>query len=379
MTKDNYSRPRGKHAKTPQAQTQVKTKSVDTESIFADHPMGSVKSRSAGYARSGYQPTYPSMPPQKKKSKAKTVLLIIFAAILAVLVGLGIAAALYLNSINRAISNKDEVEAQEVREALQAPRESSNANEKDAFYMLILGSDARDVTQASRSDVIIIARVVPGEKKVTMVSIPRDTKVEIPGHGTQKINAAYAFGGASGAIDAVSSFAGVPITHYAEIHFKEMEDLVDKLGGIWVDIPYANDQTGYYTATSPHIEAGNQLLSGSEALEFARERYGYARGDFQRADNQRLVATAIMKQVLSKPAAELPGAVEDLASTVTTDLSATDIISLATKFQGGGMTIYSALAPSSTATIDGVSYVISDEAAWRAMMEKIDKGEDPSV
>lgn len=377
MAQDNQSPIHGKHARVSPAEE--RTRPLNTVKNPGARSAASPNIRTAGYAQGNYRPTYPAMPPQKKKSKAKTVLLVILAVVLVALIGVGVAVALYLNSINGAISNKDELEAQQVKEALQAPKESSNANEKDAFYMLVLGSDARDVTQASRSDVIILTRVVPSEKKVTMVSIPRDTKVEIPGHGTQKINAAYAFDGASGAIDAVSNFAGVPITHYAEIHFKEMEELVDKLGGVWVDIPYANDQTGYYTSTSPHIEAGNQLLSGAEALAFARERYGYARGDFQRADNQRLVATAIMKQVLSKPAPELPGIVQDLASTVTTDLSATDLIGLARQFQGEGLTVYSALAPSSTATIDGVSYAISDEAGWQAMMEKIDKGENPSA
>lgn len=374
VVQDDYSRPRGKHAKRPQAQAQPS----GAGGVFADQPMGSEKSRVVDHVRDGYQPTYPSMPPKKKRSKAKVALLIVLVAILVMLIGLGIAVALYLNSINGAISNKDAVEAQEVREALQAPKESPNANEKDAFYTLILGSDARDMTEASRSDVIILARIVPGEKKVTMISIPRDTKVEIPGHGTQKINAAYAFGGASGAIEAVSSFAGVPITHYAEIHFKELEDLVDKLGGVWVDVPVSNDETGA-SNTGTQLSSGYQLLNGSQALALSRERYGYVRGDFQRSENQRLVAAAIMKQVLSKPAAELPGAVQDLASTVTTDMSATDIISLASKFQGGDMTIYSAMAPSSTATIDGVSYVISDQAGWNAMMSKVDSGEDPNA
>ena len=129
------------------------------------------------------------------------------------------------------------------------------------------------------------------------VSIPRDTMVELPGHGRQKINAAYAFDGAAGAVDAVSKFAGVPITHYAEIHFQELETLVDTLGGVWVNVPVTNDETGS-SNTGKRIEAGEQLLNGEQALAFARERYGYTRGDFQRADNQRILAQAIVKKVL---------------------------------------------------------------------------------
>ncbi|MDD7369208.1 MAG: LCP family protein, partial [Berryella intestinalis] len=121
-----------------------------------------------------------------------------------------------------------------------------------------------------------------------------------------------------------------------------------------------------------------QLLNGEQALALARERYGYARGDFQRADNQRLVATAIMKQVLQTPALEMPSTIQRLAACVTTDMSVTDIIGLAQEYRSAGdLIVNSALAPSSTATIDGVSYVITDEAAWKTMMEKVDAGEDP--
>ncbi|WP_241152809.1 LCP family protein [Gordonibacter sp. Marseille-P4307] len=326
-----------------------------------------------GYDRSRYG----AGRPKKKASRARKVALGVLVAVLVLVVGAGAAAALYLNSLNDAISIKDSDEAMEIREALQAPAASSNPRETDAYYTLLIGSDARSGDTASRSDVLILARTVPSEGKVTMVSIPRDTKVEISGYGTQKINAAYAYGGVAGAVKAASEFAGVPITHYAEVHFQELESLVDILGGVYVDVPVSNDQTGA-SNTGIQLSAGYQLLDGEQALAFARERYGYARGDFQRADNQRLVATAIMKQVLQTPALEMPSIVQRLASCVTTDMSVTDVIGLAQAYRSAGdLTVYSALAPSSTETIDGVSYVITDEAAWRAMMQKVDAGEDP--
>ncbi len=326
-----------------------------------------------GYDRSQYG----AGRPKKKAPRARKVALGVLVAVLVLVVGAGAAAALYLNSLNDAISIKDSDEAMEIREALQAPAASSNPRETDAYYTLLIGSDARSGDTASRSDVLILARTVPSEGKVTMVSIPRDTKVEIPGYGTQKINAAYAYGGVAGAVKAVSEFAGAPITHYAEVHFQELESLVDILGGVYVDVPVSNDQTGA-SNTGIQLSAGYQLLDGEQALAFARERYGYARGDFQRADNQRLVATAIMKQVLQTPALEMPSIVQRLASCVTTDMSVTDVIGLAQAYRSAGdLTVYSALAPSSTETIDGVSYVITDEAAWRAMMQKVDAGEDP--
>ena len=123
-----------------------------------------------------------------------------------VFAGVGTAAALYINSLNSALSFDNEEDAQALREAL-APVE----NENDPFYVMLLGSDARG-DEASRSDVNILLRVDPGKGQLTMVSIPRDTKVEIEGHGTQKINAAYAFGGAALAVKTMADFTGVPIS-----------------------------------------------------------------------------------------------------------------------------------------------------------------------
>lgn len=306
---------------------------------------------------------------KKKLTKGKKIAIGIVATFLVVLVGVGVAAALYVNSLSSALSFDDEEELTELKEAL-APV----SNEEDPFYVLLLGSDAREGEAASRSDVIILLRVDPANGKMTMVSIPRDTKVEIEGYGTQKINAAYAYGGASLAVEVVSEFTGVPIHHYAEIHFAELEKAVDALGGVTVDVPQdiIDDQL------SINIYAGTQTLSGEQALVFARSR-AYIDGDFTRTSNQRILLTAMMKKVLELPATELPGAIQTLAQCVSTDLVINDIISLAQKFQGASdLAIYSGMVPSTTATIDGVSYVLTDEALWKEMMRIVDAGDDPA-
>ncbi len=313
---------------------------------------------------------------KRKKHSARKAVLITLAAIVCVFGLVGGAAALYLNSINQALSFDNKQEADNLKAALQPV----TAETKDKpFYMLVLGSDARESDEASRSDVIILTRVDPQNGTITMVSIPRDTMVELPGHGRQKINAAYAFDGAAGAVDAVSKFAGVPITHYAEIHFQELETLVDTLGGVWVNVPVTNDETGS-SNTGKRIEAGEQLLNGEQALAFARERYGYTRGDFQRADNQRILAQAIVKKVLDVSPLELPGTVQQLAECVSTDYGLNEIIELAQKFQtAGAVTFYSGLVPSSTTTIDGISYVVTEYPGWTEMMQRVDAGEDPNA
>ena len=311
---------------------------------------------------------------KRKSHKARNRALAVLGVLVAIFAIVSGAFALYLHSLDSAMGFK----SQEDKDSMRAAMLKTNPVEdkSQAFYMLVLGSDARVNDATSRSDVMILLRVDPTNGKITMVSIPRDTKVEIEGHGTQKINAAYAFGGAAGAVTAVSQFAGVPISHYAEVHFDELEQLVDDLGGVWVDVPVSNNQTGA-SNTGQKLNSGYQLLNGSQALAFARERY--TRGDFQRADNQKLVAQAIVKQVLDQQPTELPGTIQELAGCVTTDLSVSDIASLAQQFQSTGVTFYSATVPSTTQTIDGASYTITVQDKWDEMMGLVNQGKDPST
>lgn len=313
---------------------------------------------------------------RKKRHKGRRIALIVFAVLFTLIVGSGIALAAYVSSLNTSMGFDDKQEEAEIKEALQpASANESAAENSSAFYMLILGSDSRDEGEtASRSDVTMLARIDPDNGQVDLISIPRDTMVTIEGQGRQKINAAYSFGGASGAIDAVSSFAGVPITHYCEVHFEELERVVDELGGIWVNVPESFDAGN----GGMSFEAGNQRLNGAQALAFARERYNVSGGDFGRAQAQRLVVQAIIKQVLASSPAQLPGLVSSLASSISTDLSVTDIIAMAQQFQAADLTLYSAVCPSYSFNEGGVSYVCPMFDEWRDMMCRVDAGLDPN-
>lgn len=308
---------------------------------------------------------------RKKHGKAKKAILIVLAVIVVLCVAVGAAAALYMNSISDSMKMDSEQQS-ELDTVL------SESTVQEPYYVLLLGSDAREGDTASRSDTMILVRVDANVGKATLVSIPRDTKVEIEGHGTQKINAAYAFGGPAGAVEAVEKMSGIEISHYAEIHFDELEKAVDQLGGIWVDIPESNDQTGA-SNTGVELNAGMQRLNGEQALAFARERYGYNEGDFQRAENQRILVQALADTILSLPPTDLPGAVQSLANCISTDYSLNELIELAQTFQSAEhYYFYSAMVPSTTKTIDGVSYTITLEDEWADMMQMVDTGQDPS-
>lgn len=308
---------------------------------------------------------------RKKHGKAKKAILVVLAVIVVLCVAVGAAAALYMNSISDSMKMDSEQQS-ELDTVL------SESTVQEPYYVLLLGSDAREGDTASRSDTMILVRVDANVGKATLVSIPRDTKVEIEGHGTQKINAAYAFGGPAGAVEAVENMSGIEISHYAEIHFDELEKAVDQLGGIWVDVPVSSNQTGS-SHSKYQFSAGMQKMSGDQVLSFARERYGYNEGDFQRAENQRIVVQSLADAVLSLPPTDLPGTVQSLANCISTDYSLNELIELAQTFQQAEhYYFYSAMVPSTTQTIDGVSYAITLEDEWANMMQMVHTGQDPS-
>lgn len=302
---------------------------------------------------------------KKKMSGFKKALLIIGGAIICIVAVAAIGIGMYLGSIN---SNLKDGLDENVMGVLSEPKSA-----EEPFYTLILGSDTREEGGAGRSDTIILARIAPETKQVSLVSIPRDTQVQIEGHGTQKINAAYAFGGTAGAITAVSELAGVPISHVVEVDFSGFKEIVDALGGVTVDVP---DNT-YYEGVS--IPSGKQTLDGDQALVFVRCRKTYASGDYQRAENQRQLIGAILKKTLSSSVVEMTGIINSITKAVSTDLSVTDILALANELRGmNTKDMITCVMPSHPGSQGGVSYVFVEEPAWSEMMETINEGGNPN-
>lgn len=302
---------------------------------------------------------------RKKMSGFKKTLLIIGGALICVIAICAVGIGLYLGGIN---SNLQSGLDEDVMGALAEPTEDNQA-----FYTLILGSDTRQEGGGGRSDTIILARIDPETQEVSLVSIPRDTQVQLQGHGTQKINAAYAYGGTSGAITAVSELAGVPISHVVEVDFSGFKEIVDALGGVTVNVP----KNTHYEGVS--IPEGKQTLNGDQALVFVRCRKGYASGDYQRADNQRQLISAIVKKTLNSSVLEMTNIINSITKSLSTDMSVTDIVALATSLRGMNTDdMITAVMPSHTGSQGGVSYVFVEEPAWSEMMEIINAGGDPN-
>lgn len=254
------------------------------------------------------------------------------------------------------------------------------------FYMLLMGTDEsiqRDESNATggtyRTDTIILARIDPANQKVTLISMPRDTQVTLAGYGTQKLNAAYAFGGSELAISTVSSISGVDLSHFALVDMDGLKETVDALGGIEVDVPMEIDDE----MAGGHLDAGLQTLNGEQALILCRSRHAYddyGNGDAYRAANQRLVLQAIANKLLSSDAVTIANTVTTLSEYVQTDMSVSDIVSLAQTFQGfdADSSLYSASMPTYSDYQDNVWYEIIEEDEWKAMMERVDAGESPT-
>ena len=256
------------------------------------------------------------------------------------------------------------------------------------FYMLLVGTDKSEqrVEDNStggtfRTDSIMLARVDPLAAKLTLVSIQRDTLVDLGGnYGKQKINAAYTLGGAPLLINAVSDLAGVKISHYAEIDFDSFTSVVDDLGGIDVNVPIDIDDD----LADVHLAAGPQTINGAQALGLCRARHAYdayGAGDYYRTANQRMVLGAILKKTLSGNPIMLARGLNAAAGSVSTDISGIELMALGVRFAGFDMSrdLMSGLEPTEGVYEGGVWYEKVRADAWATMMQRVDAGLAPYV
>lgn len=174
---------------------------------------------------------------------------------------------------NTVVESADTIPEADFDEVLTAtPSDSA-----EPVTFLVIGSDSReglsDLTNfgpsgGERADVIILLQIHPDDGTAQMLSIPRDLWVDVPGHGMNKVNAAFAFGGAPLMAETVARETGVAINHYVQVDFVGFQSIVDELGGVPINFPFpARD-----TKSGLRVEAGTQTLNGKEALAFARSR-----------------------------------------------------------------------------------------------------------
>jgi LCP family protein required for cell wall assembly len=267
----------------------------------------------------------------------------------------------------------------EVDAALDAAPEAG-----EPMTFLVLGSDSREglpedwddfgAFGGERADVIILAHVLPDQGRVQLLSIPRDLRVDIPGHGYGKVNAALAYGGAELAVDTIRLNLDVPIHHYVEVDFAGFAAIVDAVGGVSIDFPHAaRDLKSGLSA-----DAGTQLLDGRQALAYARSRsYEELRSgswtfveanDIGRTGRQQQIIAQIMRELAGPQiVVDAPEVVSSLTRHMVVDSAFKQIefAALAWSFREfGTSSMDAATLPVTGREIDGAWYAVpvEDEA-----------------
>jgi len=205
---------------------------------------------------------------------------------------------------------------------------------RDRLNVLLLGVDTREDALTNNSDTVILLSLDPVAHTGVMLSIPRDTLVEIPGIGQEKVNAAYALGGSGGAELArrtVERFLGIPIHTYAVIDFAAFRETIDAVGGVLLDVPRPlRDEefpTADYGVERITFLAGPQLLDGEEALRYARSRHDS--NDFSRARRQQAVIKALRTRLAQGGVFRLPAVVQRVGPLVRTSFDPASVLPLA--------------------------------------------------
>jgi LCP family protein required for cell wall assembly len=232
---------------------------------------------------------------------------------------------------------------------------SSDPNQ--SVNTLVIGSDQgsnRGEGGWCRSDVMMLVCLQERDKKAVVVSIPRDTKVEIAGHGTEKINAAHSFGGPSGAIDAVKALTGLDVHHYISMNFEGFKQIINAIGGVPVHLSSAiNDPHSGY------LPAGDLLLDGEQALVVVRSRK-LPNGDIDRIKSQQAFLKALMRKAETmKSVWKGKRLVDIMAATCQMDYNAVQLTSLAEELRGFQLdNVQFVTVPGDAKTINGASYFI---------------------
>ncbi|EGO8281415.1 TPA: LCP family protein [Enterococcus faecalis] len=168
-------------------------------------------------------------------------------------------------------------------------------NNMDAFSFLFLGIDTGDLDreEIGRSDAIMLGTVNPNEKKTTLISVPRDTRMLIVGKNIDdKINHAYAFGGPDMSVNSLEKYFNVPIDKYVSLNMKGLGDLVDAVNGIKIQNSLEFTSNGY------EFPLGLNHLNGKQTLAYVRMRYDDPNNDYGRQERQRKVVSSLVSELV---------------------------------------------------------------------------------
>ncbi len=246
----------------------------------------------------------------------------------------------------------------------------------DLLNILLIGQDAREGDAQARSDSMILCSYNKKNNTLTMTSFLRDLYVEIPGHGSNRINAAYSFGGTKLLKKTLEHNFGLYIDGSIEVDFSHFSEIIDHLGGVEIELRQdearvINKQTG------SNLSEGLQRLDGFQALTYSRIRSLDTDGDFSRTDRQRKVINALVDAFREIRITELTPMLNDLLPMLTTDLNPGQILFCALEVVPSlsDMETASQRIPAdgtfSDQTIDGMAVLVADMAAQQEYLRRV--------
>ena len=290
---------------------------------------------------------------KNKSSYVKYILILVVVFILSGMVGVFFANAL--------VDNKPDYNEDDKKGMLVA---------KDKATVMIMGVDER-ADDVGRSDTLMIATLDSDKNQAALLSVPRDTRVKIKGHGFDKINAAYAYGGRKLTQETIESLLNTHIDHYIKINVHGFTKIIDALGGIDIDVekrmyyedPW-DDDGGLYIDLQP----GMQHMDGKTAITYVR--YRDEEGDIGRIKRQQNFMKAVMDKLVSPTIIpKLPAIVSAVSDSVETDMSVSEILSfLGTLQDAKDNGLKSEMLPGKPVYIEGISYWVPDISKTRQIL-----------
>ncbi len=246
-----------------------------------------------------------------------------------------------------------------------------NPFKSSKLNILLVGYDS-SINGPPRADTIILASIDLKTKEIGLLSIPRDTRISIPEHGMNRINASHAFGGVELTASTLEDYLDVPIEYYVETNFRGFAGIIDAIGGVDINIKeplqYVDNAGGLYI----DLPSGNQHLDGEESLQYVRYR-GAIKGDIGRVERQQKFMKAMMKRIMNPDIViKLPSIYSETQKAINTNIPVQDITPFVRLIKDINLNmIETVMLPGEPKYIHGASYWIADDKELKIVVNNL--------
>ncbi|WP_299094711.1 LCP family protein [uncultured Metabacillus sp.] len=296
----------------------------------------------------------------KKKKKRPILRRLLFLALLLLICVGGYLGYVFYQTFEAANESYDDLGREKSKLRDQAVSISN-----DPVSILLMGvENYSSGGNGGRSDTLMVATFNPEDQTMKLLSIPRDTRVDIPGEGRDKINHSFSKGGKELTIETVEDFLNIPIDYYATVNFEGFKNIVDIVGGITVNVPFDFTQNSDDPkAEKLEFTEGPMELDGRHALAYARMRYQDPMGDIGRNERQQEVVKAVIDEIASAGTLfKVDQITDEVGNNVETNMKVSELLGFYQKYSGFNTNkIETIKLDGAGEEIDGISYWIPED------------------